>query len=199
MFRRSWVQFVDAAPRAARRIRYWDRAATEVTKDSPDPDWTVGVLMAIAEDGLIYIEDVVRFRGGPMTVEQMILATAEMDHQTYGLNVTIGIEQDPGSAGKSDAANYVRLLSRFNTRVFPVSKAKVVRFGPFSAQAEGKNVRIKRADWNEAYLRTLEKFPTPGVHDDDVDATSGAYNALKDTPQPKPRAAAAQLGPGSLD
>ena len=28
LFRRGWVQFVDAAPRAARRIRYWDRAAT---------------------------------------------------------------------------------------------------------------------------------------------------------------------------
>lgn len=199
LFRRSWVQFVDAAPRAARRIRYWDRAATEVTKDSPDPDWTVGVLMAIADDGLIYIEDVVRFRGGPLTVEQTILATAEMDAGTYGLNVTIGIEQDPGSAGKSDAANYVRLLSRFTVRVYPVSKAKVVRFGPFSAQAEARNVRVRRADWNEPYLRTLEKFPTPGVHDDDVDATSGAYNALKDTPQPRPRPAAAQLGPGSFE
>lgn len=181
LFRRGWVEFVDEVPRAARRIRYWDRAATEVTKDSPDPDWTVGVLMAITDDGLIYIEDVQRLRGSPLAVEQLIKATAEMDHAEYGLVMQIGIEQDPGSAGKSDAASFVRLLARFNVRVYRPTNDKVTRFGPFSAQAERKNVRIKRGDWNNAYLSILEKFPSKTVHDDDVDATSGAYNALMDT------------------
>ncbi|WP_318010930.1 phage terminase large subunit [Deinococcus multiflagellatus] len=199
LFRRGWVTFVDAVPRVARRMRYWDRAATEVTKDNPDPDWTVGVLMAITDDGQIYIEDVVRERGGPLKIEQTVKATAELDRQRYGMTVTIGIEQDPGAAGKSDAANYVRLLQGFTVRVYPVSTNKVTRFGPFSAQAEAHNVHVRRADWNHAYLSILEKFPSPTAHDDDVDATSGAYNALMAMPVLRPRGAAAAAGPSDAD
>lgn len=191
-FRRGWTPVVDVVPIEARRIRYWDRAATEPTQANPDPDWTVGVLMAITPDGLTYIEDVVRLRGTPGMVKNTILATAEADFAKYGFHVTIGIEQDPGSAGKSEGHDYLQLLSRFPVRLYPVSKkgAKVVRFGPFSAQAEAKNVRVKRAEWNSVYFSMLEAFPTPGVHDDDVDATSGAYNALQQQP-PTDKAATA--------
>lgn len=178
LFKRDWVEFVTEVPRVAKRIRYWDRAATEPTRQNPDPDWTVGVLMAITPDGLVYVEDVVRVRGTPRVVEQTVLATAELDRATYGLDVSIGIEQDPGSAGKTEAANYVRLLAGYAVRVYPVTKDKVTRFKPFSAQAEARNVRLKRGEWNAAYISTLEAFPSKTTHDDDVDATAGAYNAL---------------------
>lgn len=197
LFQRGWVQFVDAAPFQARRIRYWDRAGSAVTKDNPDPDWTVGVLMAI-NGGVIYIEDVVRLRGSPLEVENAVRATAELDAQRYGLAMIVGIEQDPAQAGKADAQNYIRLLARFQVRAYPVSGKgnKVLRFGPFSAQAEAKNVRVVRGDWNHAYLTILERFPSVGVHDDDADATSGAYNALMNAPGiDSALAAAAEVGP----
>lgn len=191
LFRREWVTFVEGVPREARRIRYWDRAATEPSKQNPDPDWTVGVLMAFTADRLVWIEDVVRLRGTPGEVEKTILATAELDRAAYGLEVMVGIEQDPGSAGKSEAANYVKLLAGYDVRIFPATKDKATRFRPFSAQAEARNVRIKRGAWNAAYINILEAFPSK-AHDDDVDATSGAYNALALPPlkEEKPPASA---------
>src|SRR5262249_23502171 len=50
-FKRSWFPLVDAAPYKARRVRYWDRAASE-----GQGDFTVGILMAAA-DGVFFVED----------------------------------------------------------------------------------------------------------------------------------------------
>jgi predicted phage terminase large subunit-like protein len=89
----------------------------------------------------------------------------------------IGIEQDPGQAGKFEAAYYVKSLAGFNVRTFRVRHDKVTRAQPVSAQAEAGNVRLVRARWNEALLQELEAFPEGG-HDDQVDALSGAFAAL---------------------
>ena len=47
-----------------RTIRYWDRAATEETPGSGDPDWTAGVKMRVL-NGIFYILDVKRVRATP--------------------------------------------------------------------------------------------------------------------------------------
>lgn len=171
-FKRGWFEFVDAAPANGKRIRYWDRAATEEGAGG-DPDWTVGVKLCITPDKLVYVEDVVRFRGNPNHVENAIRSTAELD----GKAVPIGIEQDPGSAGKFEAAYYVKALAGWTVRAYPATKAKVERAGPISSQATAGNVKIVRARWNDAFVAELEQFPE-GNHDDQVDALSGAYSAL---------------------
>lgn len=169
LFKRSWVQFVDAVPAGALRVRYWDLAATEDSSDA-NPDWTVGVLLAKVDD-LVFIEDVIRVRSNPGEVERLIINTAEAD----GPSVFVGLPQDPGQAGKFQASHLVKRLEGFTTLVEIESGDKVTRFGPFSAQAEHGNVRIVRGAWNKAYIEELEAFPTKGVKDDQVDATSGAY------------------------
>lgn len=174
-FKRQWFHFVDAAPNG-RRIRYWDRAATEATSGN-DPDWTVGVRLCLAPDRTVYVEDVVRFRGNPGTVEATIRSTAEMD----GRSVWVGIEQDPGQAGKFEANYYVRALQGWTVRAYPVTKAKEVRAGPVSSQSAAGNVKLVRGKWNDAFIRELEEFPE-GNHDDQVDALSGAFAALTTTP-----------------
>lgn len=171
-FKRGWFGFVDAAPAIGKRIRYWDRAATEAT-DGKDPDWTVGVKLCITPDRLVYVEDVVRFRGNPNEVENTIRATAELD----GKSVQVGIEQDPGQAGKFEVAYYIKALSGWNVRAYPATKSKEVRAGPVSSQATAGNVKIVRAVWNDALISELEQFPE-GNHDDQVDALSGGYSAL---------------------
>src|SRR5690606_17567042 len=104
-------------------------------------------------------------------VERLIIDTAEAD----GPSVFVGRPQDPGQAGKFQANHLVKRLEGFTTLVELESGDKVTRFGPFSAQAEHGNVRIVRGAWNKAYIEELEAFPTKGVKDDQVDATSGAY------------------------
>src|SRR5437773_12539967 len=54
---------------------------------------------------------------------------------------------------------------------------KLTRFGPFSAQCRAGNVKILRGSWNDDLFRVLEGFPEL-VHDDEVDACSGALKML---------------------
>jgi predicted phage terminase large subunit-like protein len=175
-FKRGWFEFVDAAPAQARRIRYWDRAATEAA-DGKDPDWTVGIRLALSPDRIVYVEALERFRENPGRVEKNIRATAELD----GRGVQVGIEQDPGQAGKFEASYYVRALHGWHVRTFPVTGDKVTRCGPVSSQAHAGNVKIVRGAWNERFISELEQFPE-GTHDDQVDALSGGYAALISQP-----------------
>lgn len=170
-FRRHWCELVDAVPADARRVRYWDRAGTKDPKG--DPDWTVGVLMAQTADGLYFIEDVIRFRGTPHEVDQAILNAAIAD----GKSVEVGIEQDPGQAGKHQALQTIRMLAGYRVHRLLPTGDKVTRFGPFSSQAEAGNVKVKRAPWNLAYFTELEGLPD-WKFDDQADGTSGAFARL---------------------
>jgi len=174
VFRKSWFQIVDAAPvNVRRRIRYWDRASTPVSEQNKDPDWTRGVKMSMDHTGNIYVEHVEGIRGTPNEVERCIVNTAAQD----GKSCAIGIERDPGSAGKMESNYYVRLLAGYEVKEYSATKDKQTRAKPFSSQAEARNVFLVRGPWNDAYLDELEIFPQ-GAHDDQVDASSGAFNDL---------------------
>lgn len=178
LFRRSMFKFLDAAPVDVRaRVRFWDRAATE-EKKANDPDWTVGVKMSRLHSGQFCIENVVRLRASPANVEKTILATAALD----GRETEVHLPQDPGSAGKFEASYYVNALAGYIVKAVPESGDKVSRAQPFSAQCEAGNVSMVRGAWNEPYLQILEAFPSKGIHDDDVDASSGAFKALARPP-----------------
>lgn len=176
-FKAAWIPVVETVPETTQRIRYWDRAGTgeseAAKRKHSDPDWTVG--LKLSKRGAIYtVEDVVRFRGTPGEVEAAIERTARAD----GAAVQVGLEQDPGQAGKFEIDSYVRKLDGFNVRAYPARQDKITRAQPVSAQAEHGNVRVVRAIWNKLFIEELEAFPE-GVHDDQVDALSGAHNALR--------------------
>jgi predicted phage terminase large subunit-like protein len=178
-FKRDWLPINHRAPsdeKIASLVRYWDRAATAPDKPNSDPDYTVGVLMCKTRSDTYQILDVVRMRGTPLDVEQTILRTAQSDREIWG-NVHIGIEQDPGQAGKYEAARYLKLLAGHSVKAYPVHKDKRTRANPLSAQAEAGNVSLLVGAWNEPLINELEAFPD-GNHDDIVDACSGAFNAL---------------------
>lgn len=172
-FQRDWFEVVGAAPVILiDQVRYWDRAASE---EGSKGSWTAGVRMGRAANGLIYIIDVVRLRGSGLTVKRTILNTATQD----GHAVRIGIEQDPGQAGKVEAQDQVRNLAGFNVQVNVVREAKGMRAKPFSAQAEAGNIKLVRGAWNEAYLNELQNFDgTEKFASDQVDASSGAFLLL---------------------
>lgn len=181
-FKRRYFEVVDAAPSAreiVKVVRAWDHAATEVDEASApdssgkDPDWTVGVKMAMTKDGLFYILDMVRHRLSSFGVERLTYNTASQD----GINTKIKIFQDPGSAGVYEADAYIRLLAGYEIECEKIITNKVGAAKPLSAQAERGNVKVLRGDWNERFFLELENFPD-GAHDDIVDSTSAAFNAL---------------------
>jgi predicted phage terminase large subunit-like protein len=173
-FRRGEFKIVDAAPvNIVSRCRYWDRAATEVSESNKDPDWTRGVKMSKDALGNIYIEHVESCRGRPNTVEVTIKNTAALD----GVKCPVRVEKDPGSAGKMEADYYVRILAGYDVKACPATTDKQTRAKPFSSQVQAGNVFLVKGAWNEEYLSELENFPESG-HDDQVDASSGAFNDL---------------------
>jgi predicted phage terminase large subunit-like protein len=176
-FQRSYFQIVDAAPaEVLTRVRAWDRAATEPGPTNTDPDWTSGVRVSKTRDGVFYIEHVERFRLSPLGNEQRIKNTASGD----GKRTVIAQWEDPGGAGKSDAAHYTRLLAGFMVTTIKASENKLAYAGPVSSQAEAGNVRLVKGAWNEPFLAVLEAFPEGG-HDDDVDALSLAFIIANDS------------------
>lgn len=175
-FQRRYFEIVDAAPANARRVRHWDLAATDPEPDK-EPDWTVGLKLAKDEKGICYVEHVERFQGSPLKVESAIKNVAASDTR----QVVISLPQDPGQAGKSQAQALVRMLAGYQVVVERETGSKVTRAGAASAQAEAGNIKVVKGSWNEAFFAELENFPQ-GAKDDQVDALSGAFNALSNSP-----------------
>lgn len=172
IFKPDNIRVIDAIPVGTRMVRAWDFAAT-VEAPGKDPDWTVGLLLGETPAKRWVIADVVRFRGGPEDVEAALLNTARRD----GTGVRVRIPQDPGQAGKSQAANFSKLLSGFTVTAKPVSGDKTTRAEPFAAQINVGNVDMLRAPWNAALVSETRVFPN-GSHDDQVDAGSDAFDEL---------------------
>ncbi|WP_223566924.1 phage terminase large subunit [Agrobacterium tumefaciens] len=171
MFQRGDFEIVDAVPAGAMRCRAWDFAATQ-PKPGKQPDWTVGLRMA-CHAGIFYVEDVKRDRWSPADVEKNLKNTASQD----GLEVRVRMPQDPGAAGKSDAATKVKLLAGYEVKVVAPTGEKSVRAKPASAQAEAGNVKLVRGEWNDTFLDEVCSFPN-AQHDDQVDAFADALNEL---------------------
>ena len=113
-----------------RKVRAWDLAAT-----SAGGDWTVGGLMGKDEASSgCYIMNLKRKQLSPADVERLVRTTAEAD----GRDVTILIEQEPGSSGKALVEHYLRnVLPDFRVVPMPVgSTPKLSRAQPFLAAAE---------------------------------------------------------------
>ncbi|WP_186122359.1 phage terminase large subunit [Burkholderia gladioli] len=172
LFKVEKLGVVDALPVGVRWARGWDFAAT-VPEPGKRPDWTVGALLGRAEDGRFVIADMNRFQGSSLDVEYSLLATAQADGQP----VQISGPQDPGQAGKAQALRLTQLLAGFDVEFTPESGPKVVRAKPFAAQMEAGNVVMLRAPWNKDLKDELSTFPF-GLHDDQVDALSRAFNKL---------------------
>jgi predicted phage terminase large subunit-like protein len=172
-FKRTWFKTInqDRVPRRFERIlRFWDKAAT-----ADGGDYTAGVLMGFVE-GMYYVLDVVRGQWSTYEREKKIKGTAEIDLEKWG-NRTVWIEQEPGSGGKDSAQATIRNLAGFTARAERPTGKKEVRAEPFAAQAEAGNVCLLRAPWNYGYLDELCSF-NHGANDDQVDASSGAFNKL---------------------
>ena len=177
-FQRDWFPIVDAIPSGWMQVmRFWDRAATKPSELKPDPDWTRGLKLYKYPNGTWLVADLKSMRDTPGQVEELIKTTAS--HDTWAC--AIRAQQDPGSAGVSEADNFIKMLAGYDVGVSTYSVNKAVRAKPVSAQAERHNILVLRADWNDEFFEELENFSeddTEYAHDDIVDTLSGAFNEL---------------------
>lgn len=180
-FDRSWCQIVEYAPvNSMACVRSWDLAASVPSESNPDPDWTAGVKMSRDRLGVYYIEHVERFRKLTDGVLKAIIDVADLDGKN---DCQVTIPRDSGSGGKTANSFYVRTLAEnfiaAKSVVMSGHSGKTQRFLPFCALAESGNVRIVRGNWNDDYLTELEYFSgSRNQKDDQVDATSDAFNTL---------------------
>lgn len=152
-----------------KRVRYWDKAGSDGMGD-----WTVGALIGKDLHGRFWVLDIVRGQWDSFTRENVIRQTAEID----GADVEIGVEQEAGSGGKDSALATVRNLAGFRVFVERPTGDKASRADPFATQVNGENVYLARGGtWHKAYIEELRFFPL-GTHDDQVDASSGAFNRI---------------------
>ncbi|MBS0558441.1 MAG: phage terminase large subunit [Proteobacteria bacterium] len=171
LFKVAVIDIIESAPTVEplSAVRAWDFAATTKTEDN-DPDWTVGLKLHRTNDGHFIVLDVIRVRASPYKVEQLLLDTARTD----GRDVLISLPQDPGSAGKSVASQFVRKLAGHHAEATLETGEKSLRASAVAAQVEAGNVSIVRAAWNAHFLEELREFPH-GRKDDQVDALSRAF------------------------
>lgn len=169
LFKVSRLRIVDEIPPLLPRARGWDIAAT-----SGRGDWTAGVLMAGPDGaGVWYVVDVVRERLDSAERDALMRRTAWHD----GQETVQVVPQDPGAAGKSLAAHFMRLLAGRDVRVERPTGDKTVRCGPLAAQIGAGNVALARAPWDADFVEELRTFPFGG-HDDQADAAASAFNFL---------------------
>ena len=173
MFKASWLNNkVKAAPAGIRKVRYWDLAASK-DQNGADPAYTVGVELGRLSDGRYIVCDVNRLRAEGPGVRRMMKDTAKAD----GIHVEIGFPQDPGQAGKTQAQDFVLMLSGYVARSFIETGDKETRAEPVAAQAAAGNLLLVEADWNKDFIEELTTFPG-SKHKDQVDALSGAFRML---------------------
>jgi predicted phage terminase large subunit-like protein len=173
IFRREWFEIVNVAPADLHKVRYWDLAATK-PREGTDPDWTVGALLG-EKDGVYWILDIKRVRASPPQVEALIRQTASLDKY----DTRIYMEQEPGSSGVGQIDYYARqVLNGFSFWGIKTTGPKEERATPVSSAAEAGNIKLVRGNWNSDFLDEFEAFPM-GMHDDQVDAVSGAFQQLR--------------------
>lgn len=176
LFKDDWLEVVGhPGGRFRKKVRFWDTASTD-PKDGEDPDWTVGLLLGLHEDGLYYVLDVQRFRLSPGKFEHQVKQVTQRDRRDSKIRYRVA--QEPGSQGKL----YIRVLANtifrgLNMRGFRETGSKYQRADLVAGAAERREVKIVRAPWNREFLREVRRFPM-STHDDQVDALSGAYAAL---------------------
>ncbi|QGH73847.1 large subunit terminase [Vibrio phage vB_VhaM_VH-8] len=191
-FKRSWTPInksidIFNGDEVVRRVRAWDLASTLPSEAYPDPDYTVGVLIARTRSGYYVVEDMVRGRWRAGELESMLVEQTRKDIEMYGYNCTGYLPVEPASAGKIMKHHMSRVFAqeRVPIKFFKVGsgKSKLDRFLPFASVAENGLVKIKEDDWNEDFLTELELFTgtRSKIHDDIVDATSDAYNLIATT------------------
>jgi len=166
----SGMRVVDAevVGKGARRARYWDLAVSGKRR----ADWLAGARVARV-DGQWFIEDVARFPGPWSKAKGKIEEVMLRD----GPTVTQGVEISGQQGGYYQEWAEADSLAHLALEGVAPRDSKLVRANVWASRIEDGLVHLVRGAWNDAFVAECLAFPN-GVHDDMVDAVSGAVQML---------------------
>lgn len=188
-FKREWTPLINSIPESIidRRVRCFDLASSVPSESYPNPDYTVGVLMAKTKDGRYIIEHVERFRKRAGEVEYTVIDIVKKDRELYGSKYKAYLPQDPASAGQLARKYWSKLFAEQQTPIYfyktSTAKGKLSNFEPFAASSENGLVEVvKDNTWNLDLFNELESFDNKRSSgqkkDDQVDSVSACFNIL---------------------
>jgi len=167
--------------------RAWDTASSE------DGDYTVGVLMGLGEDKIIYILHVERFKAETHERNKRMKRTCLNDRLRYRrIEYVVCVPQNPSDAGKDQATSFQMLFAGFTVSVIQAFNRgdKTVRADPwgsycnaglvkvvFSGNMFEKNEKGDYISWVPEWYAEHKKFPNQLI-DDQVDASSDGFSEL---------------------
>ena len=162
---------VEDFPTDLEYVRGWDLALSKTAA----ADYAVGILAAYdPETKTIYIADIIRVKVGWPKLKQMIVASALVDKDRWGL-ARIGVE---GVSGFEACYEEVRVALRGEVLVEkrnpPNNDGKFIRAIRWFTVVEAGGFILARATWNRDFVEELKTFPD-GSHDDQVDGISICY------------------------
>jgi predicted phage terminase large subunit-like protein len=171
MFDVTKTKIVDKLPsRPVRRVVGIDLAATEA-----GGDYTAVVLLAQLQDGRFVVEHVARAQKA-LSIEW----ACEEVIRSCPMNVPVCMEVVGSGLNPKYMKARLRELLRSHTqniRTQTAKGSKEIRAQGLGAACERGDLLVLQAPWTDAFLTELEHFPG-GVHDDQSDAASGAWNRL---------------------
>ena len=168
MFNRGWFKYTDAPPPNLQWYRYWDLAMT--TKQSSD--YTASAKVALAPDGVMYVDGVIRTKSEYPEVKRMIIDTMHGEP-----DVIVGIEEAVSGYAAMQELKRLPELASVTFRGIRVDKDKKTRAMPWASRAERGDVRLVYGQWNRMLLDEVASFPS-SPHDDMVDSISGCVQMM---------------------
>lgn len=181
----SQIQYLnpDQVPwkRVGEIVRGWDTAVSEKQL----ADSSSGVLLGLIDNQTPIIIDVIRRKANWQKLKPIILDNARLDRmgseKTGGRPVArLGME---GVAGFEIGVREVRsallgeVMVEMRNPTTKVGNSKLLRATPWLTKLEKGLFYVVRGPWTNEYIEELRRFPS-GPHDDQIDATSVAYEML---------------------
>lgn len=188
VFNRAWFEVVTAAPSGGAEVRFWDFAATAKGQRGSDPDFTAGVKVRQAGGKVFFVIDCVAEQIGPAAGDVLFVNTCvqdALDARAAGRRYSVRWETEPGSAGIKETRRLVTLLREaFAKHGMTVDAGgvrstgdKLTRAASLASTAQVGDVKLVAGPWVEGWLQHMHGQPDL-PHDDIMDASAGAFNAL---------------------
>lgn len=169
LFDTEQIEVIDYVPECREIVRFYDLAVT-AKKHS---DYTAGARLGITASEDLIIMDMYRVQKVLPDVEKDIVRNAGEDGRT----TRIRLEAEKAGIVQLDYLMRNPAMHGYTIDAKPPVGDKFTRAQPFASRVNAGKVKMLRGAWNRPLLDELAVFPA-GEHDDQVDALSGAYDAV---------------------
>jgi len=169
LFKRSYFNIIDKPPNNLSWYRFWDLAVTE----KKSADWTCSVRVAHDSNANVYVDSRIYLKAEWPKIRNLMIHTAAAEPDT----VFSGIGNQGPQNGMVQQVMTDTALLNANMIGIPEVTSKRIRSYPVIARGEMGKLYLVKGLWNDSFIEECIEFDV-GVHDDQVDALSGAFKLM---------------------